>query len=356
MKKITNDLNLLELMIEDQNHQKDIHKPGTYWKQKARISHRLIKKYGLDNFRNYVNLIGESFTDMVHIDYRNTLEEKSIIKRILFLLFKKTKFKNLFDNQVHISIQIYNLYLEAISAYLLNHPRYIYLKNKYLIKNSIDVGNPVENIFDNSLNSFISLHYVNLLDQHDYLTEKINFKNYRTIFEIGGGFGVNCHLLIQNYPNIKKIIYLDIPPNLYIGTQYLKAFYGEAVIDYSNLKNKNKLKFKADSSLEIFCIAPWQIENIENKVDLLFNSHSFVEMPTKIVEYYVKNILKEGNEKTDIALISYDKFDLKSTFHPDELPNYFPKYRNWEKFKQNSLTKPDRYNYFYISKIFQNDK
>ena len=162
--------------------------------------------------------------------------------------------------------------------------------------------------------------------------------------------------MIQNYPNIKKIIYLDIPPNLYIGTQYLKAFYGEAVIDYSNLKNKNKLKFKADSSLEIFCIAPWQIENIENKVDLLFNSHSFVEMPTKIVEYYVKNILKEGNEKTDIALISYDKFDLKSTFHPDELPNYFPKYRNWEKFKQNSLTKPDRYNYFYISKIFQNDK
>lgn len=80
------------------------------------------------------------------------------------------------------------------------------------------------------------------------------------MFEIGGGFGQYIHVLLQNYSNIKKILYLDIVPNIYVGTQYLKRFYGESVIDYNITRKMNKIQFSDNNKLEIICIAPWQIE------------------------------------------------------------------------------------------------
>ena len=78
--------------------------------------------------------------------------------------------------------------------------------------------------------SWVGILYLDLLDQHDYQAKFIDFKRVRSVFEIGGGFGANIHLLLENYNNIRKVIYLDIPPNLYVGTQYLKAFFGDAVV------------------------------------------------------------------------------------------------------------------------------
>lgn len=76
--------------------------------------------------------------------------------------------------------------------------------------------------------------------------------------EIGGGFGANLHITLFNFPNIRKIIYVDIAPNLYIATQYLRSFYGDSVKDISTAK-KN-FSFAETEDLEIFCILPSQIE------------------------------------------------------------------------------------------------
>ena len=80
MNNLKNDLNLLQLMIDDQNKKIDLYKPGIYWKYKSKITRSLIKKYGLEEFRNSTNLIGESFTDMVYLDYRTSLVKQSILK------------------------------------------------------------------------------------------------------------------------------------------------------------------------------------------------------------------------------------------------------------------------------------
>jgi len=350
MKKISQDLTLLKVMHEDLQNQKDIYKPGPYWSQRSLCSYKLIKKYGLDQFRNYENLIGESYSDMVNVDYRNTLEKKSLIRSILYKILKKLPVINKsFDKQVKISINLHNNYLELFENIILTNSRYKILKEKYTIPDSTSLGNPTEIFFDEELRKSVSILYLDLLDQHDHLTDQIEFKKLNSVFEIGGGFGINTHLLIENYPNIKKIIYLDIPPNLYVGTQYLKALYGECVHDYKLLKNKKKIKFKSDESLEIFCIAPWQIEDFDETPDLFFNSHSFVEMPKKSVGNYAKNIMKNGNLKTKIALISYDGFNLDSTFHPDKLMDFFSNRSNWIKYVKPSLTNSKRKNHFYIS-------
>ena len=69
-----------------------------------------------------------------------------------------------------------------------------------------------------------STNYLDMAHRIDNLSKKFDFKKINSFFEIGGGFGSNAHFLITNFPNIKKFIYLDAVPNLYIGTEYLKFF------------------------------------------------------------------------------------------------------------------------------------
>ena len=123
---------------------------------------------------------------------------------------------------------------------------------------------------------------------------------------------------------MKKVIYLDIAPNLYIGTQYLKSFFGKSVIDYNQSKNMDTITFSNNDELEIFCIIPSQIELIDADIDLFHNAHSFVEMPKAVVKNYVKNIERILSKTNgSISLVCYDTFDLNTTFHPDELINFF---------------------------------
>jgi putative sugar O-methyltransferase len=195
-----------------------------------------------------------------------------------------------------------------------------------------------------------SVFYLSVLEQQDNLASLIKFNKIKSVFEIGGGFGANIHILLENYKNIKKVIYLDIPPNLYIGTQYLKAFYGSAVFDYRALRSRDSIKFSENDDLEIFCIAPWQIEKFNSKIDLFINSHSFVEMPEYIVKNYVNNIQRlPGSEASAIALTTYSCFDLNTTFHPDKLPKFFKK-RKFIHFKKDSFpTSSFMKNIFFIS-------
>ncbi|KKL50990.1 hypothetical protein LCGC14_2299960, partial [marine sediment metagenome] len=165
----------------------------------------------------------------------------------------------------------------------------------------------------------------------------------------GGGFGANIHLLLENYKNIRKVLYLDIPPNLYVGTQYLKAFYGDAVVDFRSLRNRDSIKFSSNDELEIFCIAPWQIERIYDPVDIFINSRSFVEMPKDTVKNYIDNFRRLPKSKDSaIALITYEDRDPNTLFHPDEWLKFF-KARKFDCFDTNTLLDSSRRNFYFIS-------
>ena len=120
---------------------------------------------------------------------------------------------------------------------------------------------------------------------------------------------------------IKKILYLDAVPNIFIGTQYLRRFYKHNFKDYLDLKNLDTISFSNDNELEILCIPPWLIEKVDVNIDHFHNAASFVEMPKKIVENYVKFIRKFKTK--EISLVSYDSFDLNTTFNPEELNIFF---------------------------------
>ena len=110
-----------------------------------------------------------------------------------------------------------------------------------------------------------------------------------------------------------------------------------------------EIKFKEDTSLEIFILPPWQIEKISSSIDCFWNSNSFVEMSPRIVKNYAEKLKKNRTEKTRYNFTSYDRFDLKTTFHPDQIIDYFSDV-TFNKLEYPSLTNSERKNFFYLGK------
>ncbi|WP_061298115.1 putative sugar O-methyltransferase [Leptospira borgpetersenii] len=318
--KISNDNALLSILIEDQKKQvNDFYKPGAYWnKYVIRVSQE-IERSGIQDFRNNVN-IGKGYADVIHKDpfelVRNpgNLKEKIISK---------------IPNLPIIKRYVTNSYLQWIESFLSNmlsyRSKYYSLIYEPIIKDFTDrlgtidycIGNP-NNIISCNGNE-VGKSYFDAILRLSGFEKKINFDRGNVLFEIGGGFGSTTDLIIRLYSNIRKIIYLDIPPNLYVGTQYLKSIYGEAVRDYRETQTLREIRFsKSINELEILAIAPWQLPELKVEVDIFYNSASFQEMPLASIQNYSKHInrLMTGKSKA-VCLWFYKHTDVLNTVSPD---------------------------------------
>ena len=343
---IEDDFELLDLMVRDANKVDKIYKPGPYWLFKSMSTVRELKKFGLSEFRGSVNGAGTSFCDIAMVDFRGCYNF-GITRSILAKIYRDVyPFNRLWDVQVALTTSYFTSMIEYQSDYLKKNDRVKSLLKKYVIPEDTTKGGCLSSCdFEGKK---ISHHYLQLLSTLDHVLQNINVKSKRSFFEIGGGFGTNTHLLIEIVPSVKKVIYLDIAPNLYIGTQYLKSFFGKSVIDYKQSKNMDTITFSNNEELEIFCIIPSQIELIDADIDLFHNAHSFVEMPKAVVQNYVKNIERILSKTNgSISLVSYDNFDLNTTFHPEELISFF--LCSFEKTVLPTLFIGDRKNYHYLS-------
>lgn len=342
---IPNDTGLLELMMRDSKSAPDIYRPGSYWLSKTKSAIREIKKYGLDDFRGGSNGIGNSFTDNALLDIRGSYNY-GIRTPLAFFSRHCYPFNRMFDSQARITQNYFQAALGFKNRIINNSQKVKDLLNKYRLPADTVRGGCLD--FCEIGGQKISNHYLDLLDTHNTLAGHVDFSSAKSFFEIGGGFGVNLHILIENYKNIRKYIYLDIPPNLYVGTQYLKSFYGDSIKSYRETKDLKKIGFNSSNELEVFCIAPHQVEFLDVEIDIFQNAHSFVEMPLAIVQNYAKHIERVVSaKKSSIALVSYDGFNLDSTLHPDKLPKLFS--RSFEKYEEPTLFDPLRKNFHYIA-------
>ncbi len=318
---ISSDNELLRMMLLDAKAQRNAYKPGPYWKRKSQSAAIQIERYGLADFRGTTSTIGQSYADSVILDVRHNLTGGPR-RPFRFLLDSVPPFNRQFDAQVALTTT-YSDEVRRLRRVLFNDsPRVRELLGKYTMPPSLR-GGCLEYIEVDG--DKVAMHYLTLLHEHDLVAEKVKFPAMRSFFEIGGGFGTNVHLLLENYPNIRKVVYLDIPPNLYVGTQYLKSFYGDSVRDYRKTRRLDRVQFAKNDELEILMIAPWQIEKLDLGVDVFYNAHSFVEMPQFVVANYADRLARlAGFESTTVVMLSYDPFDPNTTFDPALLPGFFP--------------------------------
>jgi len=335
------DTNLLDLLTHDTEKVDSLFLAGDYWSGKTAHSLREIKMFGLEDFRGTSNLIAQSYGDNIHYDITNELRFSQENETLGI-----ANVSNLLQRQLNFTKRYFDQTLLLYERILGQDEKILSLTDRYDIEESTAFGcvNKIK-----IKGKEYSVQYLNLLQQLDFAFTKIKTENVSTMFEIGGGFGATAHLVLKNFKSIKKYLYLDIVPNLYVGTQYLKSFFKDSVVDYSQTRSLDEIKFSDDNELEIICIAPWQLPKFQSKIDLFFNSHSFVEIPQETLDFYGVEISKSlGSEKSNLILISYDGFDLKTTHHPNTLPGLFPE-RNFKKYNLSSILDENRQNSFYVS-------
>ena len=317
---------LNELVKDEKNIDKTLYSSGPYWSHKNSRAILEIKKKGLKDFRGLTAGIGSSFSDNLILDIRNELNNNG---RIAGKIFSLPILNIIYNNQLKITKNHLDNFIKNQSIVYQNNESVKKLLNKFKFKNTTDFGCIQSFEF---LNKNYSCHYLNMADRVDKLSKSFDFKNIKSFFEIGGGFGANIHFLVTNFPNIKKILYLDIVPNIYVGTEYLRHHFKDNVKDYLELRNFEKIGFSKNDELEILCIPPWLIEKVEVEIDHFHNAASFVEMPKMVIKNYIKFIKKLKTK--EISLISYDGFDLETTLNPKELNSFFDNKLNvsWENF------------------------
>ena len=307
---------LLDKLIRDEKIiNKSLYSSGPYWDYKNSRTILEIKKKGLGDFRGSSAGIGTSFADNIPSDIRN---EFNIKGRIIGKIFSLPILYKVFKGQLNLTQNYINNFIKNQAIVYQNKKNVENLINKYHFKNTTEFG--CIQIFE-KLGIKYSTTYLLMADRIEKLSKSFNFKNINSFFEIGGGFGANIHFLITNFPNIKKILYLDVVPNIYVGTKYLELHFGKKVKNYLDLKNLDKISFQDNDELEILCIPPWLIENVDVEIDHFHNAASFVEMPKIVINNYVKFIRKFKTK--EISLISYDRYDPKTTFNPEQLNLFF---------------------------------
>ena len=319
--ELSEDIEFLHLlMASQQQHGGNFYSPGPYWHSKTQATMRELKKNGLLNFRAFGNPATASFSDAPMIDTRKDFA--GIRFEVVNFLTNLFPINKIFNAQVDYTTN-YAEQITNLESIILNKSKVVpSLTKKYIIPEVTDLGGAVlcSLIGDQK----ISHHYLELLRRLDVTLEDFDITKKRSYFEIGGGFGANLHLLISNFSNLRKFIYLDIAPNLYFGTQYLKAFYGDHVVDCARNSEKTQISFANNNELEILCILPHQIENLKCSIDVFHNANSFVEMPRRVVKNYATWIKKLMDpEKGIITFNSYVDLDIGATFHPDEIPEMF---------------------------------
>lgn len=316
--KLNENQNKLLSILEKHNSSENrhIYKPGPYWDYKTKKILFWLKKNGLDNFRGFNSGVGTSYCDNVVIDIRNELGQKG---RIASLFFSLPIIKKIFDLQLEITKDHASNIIKLNNKIYNLSDRVKFLINKFKINNSISFG-CVNNVSIDNLK--YSTTYLEMINRIDYLTKIYDFKKINSFIEIGGGFGSNIHLLIQNFPNIKKIVYADIFPNIFVGTEYLRSFYKDNVRDYTSLSNLKEINFQNNKDLEIICIPTWCLEKINTKIDKFHNAASFQEMTiNQIINY--KEILYKILNKKQISLIIYKGWEKNNTLSPDQINAVF---------------------------------
>lgn len=309
---------LLKCLINDSLKYSNLYQPGSYWKKKNLQSFLEIEKKGIKNFRGSDNNIGESFSDNQNTDILN--DYYGCTRGLFRLILKKLyPLKNIFIRQLKLTSNYMNEKNLYKSMFFEQNTYIKKLSNIFHFNDTVNCGCEDFSILNNKK---ISNHYLTIADTHLNFSKKIDFKKIKSFFEIGGGFGANIHFLIQNYSNLNKIVYLDLPVNLYIATQYLKKFYKDSVRDYLNVRS-DKIEFSKNDNLEIICIPPWKIKDLNIKIDLFQNSNSFVEMPKNVILNYSSYIEKTLHLNSKVALSSYGKFNPNTTLDPATLKDFF---------------------------------
>lgn len=164
-----------------------------------------------------------------------------------------------------------------------------------------------------------------------------------SILEIGPGLGLNSLAHIALNPEVRVIVNIDIPPVLYLSTQFLKSIGEVAVVDTRVSQESAHIVLEpAATGVRIYQLAPWQLPKLEGSLDFFFNAFSFQEMESEICRNYAAHVLRlvergallhsmtaghrpeAGGQNAPVTLAFLESLFIQKFPHVSQLDGFWP--------------------------------
>lgn len=144
------------------------------------------------------------------------------------------------------------------------------------------VGNP-EGFEHNG--TFLTLSWINFYLRYAYVRRFMDLSS-KVIVEIGSGSAKQAHLLKLAHSDATILIF-DIPPQLYVANQYLKAVLNQnELVDFQATRAIRSYDDIEPGKVHVF--GNWEVGLLRDiEFDLLWNAASFQEMEPHVVRHYL---------------------------------------------------------------------
>lgn len=118
-----------------------------------------------------------------------------------------------------------------------------------------------------------------------YLSQQLDLASFKAIVELGGGLGTFTDLLCQAAPQA-AVFFVEIPPILYVGHQYLSAVYPDRVVPHGVTRGWTTLEAMQPGRIHI--LGNWKFPLLKSlRGGLFVNCASFAEMEPDVVANYL---------------------------------------------------------------------
>ena len=291
--RIEDDPELLAMFIKDMGVQSDLWKPTAYWTSQCKRMQAQLERTGLSGFRTNWSL-------MRGVDLGP--KQAGVVRRPIFdnriaaALARRLPIFGRYERHIDSLVESFN------STNTANISREVSLLYQLLqfgecssalaaqVEDSC-IGNPNVYEFDGkkySSNMLVHICLVSLLFRS--AGDQIN-----RVMEIGGGYGVLAEIMQKRrFGTNGYFVEVDIPPLVYVSTQYLKAVFPGRVVDYREARSKATLS-RSDIEGKILVIPPCLVPALDLEFDLFWNSASFQEMEGEVVDNYLEYVSRTSS-------------------------------------------------------------
>jgi len=309
--QVPDDPQLLEMMLADMNNGPDIFKPTNYWAVYEKRFLPELRTQGLHDFRR-----------RRHSGVLDALGATDLPLRREIDLCKIKVFGNRFTRRFPRWMRL----MESVNAFL-NHTlpfdegvspeaatllaferaramgveqgaRPLDLLDASLCGNPLDVIRVQGNAYTMSILSY----YL----QYAYCCRFVDFDRIGVLVELGSGAGKQAEVIKKLHPNIALVL-VDIPPQLYVCHQYLRAVFPDDVVPYRESREYDELRPQPG---KIYILGSWKFPMLDRiGMDVFWNSASFQEMEPEVALNYLSTVnqrgryvfLREGMEGWEVA-------------------------------------------------------
>jgi putative sugar O-methyltransferase len=292
--QVKDDFELLSLMMNDTAAADPLYQPTPYWKDYERQFLPELKRLGLRDFRRRHNSILACFgaTDLVPcVDLRcsrlvyNRWVRKlpgwaALIRGANALARQCESCGLLASNGITLGDILESTY--GMTAAIGNASRAEPLEK-------LDVslaGNP-EAVFVKQGRHYTPAAFYYYL-RYAYCCRHTSFADGLLIAELGSGSGKQIEVIKKLHPDTRFFLF-DIPPQLYVCEQYLKAVFPGQVVSYRETREWSQLALPKQGQI---CILPnWKFPKLASSgCGLFWNAASFQEMEPDVVANYLTHV------------------------------------------------------------------